>query len=211
MATSLVLRLSAHRTQALQATLADNTKVALAALCHRMVVAAFFESRGEYATSLRVEIEEPNLKVHADDLEDSKAYAIIQARREVWRHRLPEDPAEVFSWLLQQSDATVAELLAFCTSLSLDDIQAQVGVTRTEELAEAVRLDMSNWWAPTASGYLGKIKKDQILAIVKNVVSPEKAARLEKMKKSEMAKAAEEALSGSRWLPNYYKEAAADL
>jgi ParB family transcriptional regulator, chromosome partitioning protein len=209
MATSLVLRLSAHRTQALQAMLTDNTKVALTALCHRMVMAAFFDSRNDYATSLRVEILEPDLRTHADDLEGSKAYAIVQARREAWRNRLPENPAEVFSWILQQSDATVAELLAFCTSLSLDDIQAQIGGTRTEELAEAVRLDMSDWWAPTASGYLGKIKKDQILAIVKGVVSPEKAARLEKMKKSEMAKAAEEALIGSRWVPPYYKQAGA--
>lgn len=82
--TALALRLSAHRTQALQATLADNTKVALAALCHRMVMAAFFDTRSDYSTWLRLEVLEPDLKTHADDLEESKAYASVQARREAW-------------------------------------------------------------------------------------------------------------------------------
>ena len=171
-------------------------------------MAAFFDSRNDYSTWLRLEVLEPDLKTHADDLQESKAYVSVQARREAWRERLPSDPAAVLSWLLQQSDTTVAELLAFCTSLSLDDIQAQVGAIRTDELAKGVfRLDMSDWWSPTASSYFGRIKKDQILEIVRGVVPPEKAAWIEKMKKTEMATAAEQALNGSRWLPPYFKRA----
>jgi ParB family chromosome partitioning protein len=205
----LVMRLSAHRTQALQAILTNNTKVALAALCQRLVLAAFFDVHSETATALRVEIGEAKLNAFADDLAGSNASRTLQAHREEWRKRIPEDSSEVLPWLLEQSDSTIAELLAFCTSMSLDGIQSQEGVSRVDELARAVSLDMSDWWAPTADSYLGKIKKGQILEIVKAVVSQEEAARLEKMKKPEMAKAAERLLKGTRWLPAFYKQDAA--
>lgn len=49
------------------------------------------------------------------------------------------------------------------------------------------------------------MKREQIVEIVRTTVSPAEAARLPKMKKVDMAKAAESMLVGKRWLPAFYK------
>lgn len=203
--TTMTLRLSAYRTQALQAVLADRPKIALAALCHRMVISTLLHCDDLYKASLRIQVEGPRLENYADDLKDTKAYLALQSRRESWVSKLPSDPNLLLPWLLEQPDATVHELLALCTSISLDAIQSSESVNAADPIARATGLDMSDWWVPTASGYLGKIKKEQILEIVKTVVSPTEAARVEKMKKADMAKAAEAILANKRWLPAFYK------
>jgi ParB family chromosome partitioning protein len=205
LATTMALRLSAHRTLALQAVLADKPKVALATLCHRMVVSTLLHCHDSYKASLRIQVEAPQLENYADDLNGTKAYLALKSRRESWISKLPTDSNLLLPWLLEQPDSTVQELLALCTSISLDAVQSSDDVNSADPIARATALDMSDWWAPTASGYLGKIKKEQILEIVKSTVSPTEAARLEKMKKTDMAKAAEAILADKRWLPAFYK------
>jgi len=200
---AMVLRLSAHRTAALQATLIDNTKIAVVALCHRLVLAAFFEQSSLPAASLRIQVEEPSLDPHAEDLKTSKAYLAVQNRRAQWRERIPKVSADVLPWLLEQSEPTVLELLGFCTSLSIDALTAREGGNQADALARACALDMNQWWTATAEGYLNKIRKDDILEIVRFAVSPDKATALKDMKKKDLALAAEEALQGSPWLPEY--------
>jgi len=200
---TMVLRLSAHRTAALQATLIDNPRIALVALCHRLVLAAFFRKISLPEASLRIHVEEPSLAPHAEDLETSKAYLALQGRRAQWRERIPQVAADVLPWLLEQSEVTVLELLGFCTSLSVDALTAQEGDNEADALARACALNMNQWWTATAAGYLNKLRKDDILEIVKVAVSPDKATALKDMKKKDMALAAEEALQGSSWLPEY--------
>lgn len=202
---AMFLRLSAHRTQALQATLVDDTKVALAALCQRLLSATILNGRGA-KSPLSIGVDRVALDNYADDLQGTPAYVKLQARTEDWEKRLPSDPKALLPWLLQQSDATIGELLAFCTALSLDAVKGQAGSTDADELAGAAHLNMADWWSPTAQGYLGKIKKDDILAIVSQHVCREKAAVIERLKKPAMAKEAEKLLVGSRWVPDYFKE-----
>jgi ParB family chromosome partitioning protein len=206
---TMTLRLSAHRTQALQAVLADRPQIALVALCHRMVISTLLNCHDPHKASLRIHVEGPQLENYADDLKGTKAYLALQSRRESWLSRIPGDPNLLMPWLLDQPDTTVQELLALCTAISLDAVQSSVGRSAADSIAEATGLDMSDWWSPTASGYLGKIKKEQILDIVKTAVSPTAAAGLEKMKKAEMAKAAETILADKRWVPSFYRGAEA--
>jgi len=35
-----------------------------------------------------------------------------------------------------------------------------------DQLAQGVKLDMADWWTPTGESYLGRVKKDQILAAI---------------------------------------------
>lgn len=70
-----------------------------------------------------------------------------------------------------------------------------------DKLSEAVSLDMTAHWRPTARTYLGRITKAFILAAVREAVSDEAADRLANMKKHEMADAAEQLLAGTGWLP----------
>jgi ParB family chromosome partitioning protein len=79
------------------------------------------------------------------------------------------------------------------------------GVARRLEhshvLARAVGLDMvSAGWKPTVDNYLGRVTKARILAAVEEAGGAPAAARIDGLKKVEMAQAAERLLDGSSWL-----------
>ena len=66
---------------------------------------------------------------------------------------------------------------------------------------EAVALDMTAHWRPTARTYFGRVTKPHILAAVREASSIEAAERMADMKKQDMAEAAEQLLVGTGWLP----------
>ena len=203
---AMYLRLSAHRTQALQATLMDNPKVALVVLCDCLVKATLLLDALDRKTALNIQVSMVPLDKFAQDVEKGTAFAKLQARKNEWLSLFPADSNDLFGWLLQQPDTAIAELLALCTALSVDAVEGKPGISHSSELAKAASLDMADWWAPTAEGYLGKIPKSEILAIVTTAVSATEAARIETLKKPAMAKAAETLLAPVRWVPDYYRE-----
>ena len=68
----------------------------------------------------------------------------------------------------------ILDLLAFVVAQTINAVQ--LPHQRTDEghlgaanaLSKALELDMANWWAPTAENYFQRIKKDQILAAIKD-------------------------------------------
>jgi ParB family chromosome partitioning protein len=70
-----------------------------------------------------------------------------------------------------------------------------------DRLAEAVSLDMTAHWRPTARTYLGRVTKTHILDAVREAVSIEAADRMADMKKQDMVEAAEQLLAETGWLP----------
>jgi ParB family chromosome partitioning protein len=56
-------------------------------------------------------------------------------------------------------------------------------------------------WRPTADNYFGRITKAHILEAVREAKGEDAAERIASLKKPEMAKAAEELLKDSDWLP----------
>lgn len=56
-------------------------------------------------------------------------------------------------------------------------------------------------WRPTVDNYLGRVTKAQILAAVREAKGERAAARIEHLKKPEMAKEAESLLAEAGWLP----------
>jgi ParB family chromosome partitioning protein len=59
-----------------------------------------------------------------------------------------------------------------------------------------------NWWSATAESYFCSVSKARILEVVREAISPDVAAALSDLKKSALAKAAEERLAGKGWLPS---------
>jgi len=70
-----------------------------------------------------------------------------------------------------------------------------------DHLAEALSLDMADWWQPTGANFLGQVTKAEIVRAVSEGVSPLEGRRLADLKKGEMAARAEALLLSSRWLP----------
>jgi ParB family transcriptional regulator, chromosome partitioning protein len=73
--------------------------------------------------------------------------------------------------------------------------------------SEALRLDMTQWFRPTAANYFSRIGKPGILAALQEVKGAT-APAWAKMKKSELAALAERELADTGWLPALLKRPA---
>lgn len=206
---SLTRRLTAHRTVALQRMLADNTQVALAALAHNMVQRLLGVGQS-YRTLTALDLQAKGCEGQLDGATESsfkntRAWAELQALRDQWGERMPGDEGKLLAWLIRLSMADLCDLLALCTALSLDAIQGSHIKHEADALAEAVGLDMADWWEPTAGEYLTKVPKQLIAQALSEASMSADAARVEKMKKGEAVATAEALLQGKRWLPAVLK------
>ncbi len=199
---ALTRRLTAHRTIALQAALAEQPGVALVAVAHRLVLRAFYGRGMGPDDPVQLKVEEPQLKTYAEDIEDCKAKVALDARREALSRELPGKAQALFGWLLEQSQDKVLELCAYCVARAINGVSDDENDHRLDSIAEAAHLDMKSWWTPTALGYFGSLPKARILDAVREATSPEVAASLSTMKKTALAAVAEQRLAGSGWLPS---------
>ena len=102
------------------------------------------------------------------------------------------------------------DLLAFCVGQTVHAVRLhhdgrQPRFVAADQLAQAVKLDMADWWTPTGERYLGRVKKEEILRVIGDGTSETNFEDLRKLKKGELVAAAERRLAGSRWLPEILK------
>jgi ParB family chromosome partitioning protein len=193
--------LTAHRTAALRAVLAERTEVALAAAAYALALPVFYADHDDSGLAVRAAV--PYLR--AEGIGDSPAVKVTAEQHAAWVTRLPEAQISLWDWLRAQDAATVAALLACCTACT---VKPERGL-HTDKLAAAVALDMTQWWQPTVTGYLGRVPKTLILEAVTEGKSAAAADNLIALKKSEMADRAAQLLTGTGWLPAMLRAATA--
>jgi ParB family transcriptional regulator, chromosome partitioning protein len=208
----LARRLSAHRTAALQIALARQPQVALAALVHGLVLQVMVEKEGLWMRSpaqpIRITASAQNdLDKHAPDLAHSPAAIQLRDVRQAWMARLPTDASELFVALLTTPQENLLSLLAACVAITVGAVTPREDAVPAAALAQAVGLDMHDWWTPTADGYFVHVSKSKALEAVR-VFAPEHAVRLLKLKKGELASEAARLAVGSGWLPEMLGAAA---
>ena len=147
---SLVRRLSAHLTVALQVMLARNAPVALAALAHVFVQRVFENGYRRTGSALQItsQLSAHALQAVADDLKQSPAWAALEAAKLAWKERLPDQPSAWLDWLIALPQAELLDLLAFCTATTLNALPASGAASEANAPAEAVDLDMAMVWTP---------------------------------------------------------------
>jgi ParB family transcriptional regulator, chromosome partitioning protein len=200
---SLLRRLAAHRTAAMQAMLSANTKVAVAALAHVLIQRAFGDDYNPNRPALQIVLQASShaLSAVADDLKASRACQAIEASKASWRERLPEQRNEWFGWLIDLPQDELLDLLALCTSLTLNALPSVGAAYEANKIAEAVGLDMADWWEPTAEGYLNHVSKAQIAQALKEAGPELIEEGMGAMKKDVLVVKAASRLAGKRWLP----------
>jgi ParB family chromosome partitioning protein len=205
----LTRMLTAHRTAAIQAAMANRPEVALAALVHRMALQVFGVG---YAVNriVQVSIEKPYLKPDAGNIEQSRAARVMEEKRQYWQERIEEaqqDGGSLFRWLLEQDQADLLDLLAFCTAASINTVTSRENKPSSDvtALMTALNLDMADWWEASPENYLSHVSKDRILSVVMEAASADKADALLGFKKGELVQKAKEEISGLRWLPDNLK------
>ena len=195
--------LAAHRTMALQAMLAQNTTVSLAAVVHVLVLRTFGADYPREASALQVtpQLSAFALEAMADDLKASRAWQAVHQAREAWRARLPEDQDEWLGWLIGLPQTELVDLLALCGAMTVNALPSAGAEGSANAIAAALGLDMADWWEPTAEAYLNHVPKAQIIAALKEAGPELAGGGVEAMKKDALVSAAASRLAGKRWLP----------
>lgn len=200
----LMRDLTAHRTAAIQAALMQNPHVALVTLVHRMAETAFDQySRGNDVVKIHVRVTGDHaLAEHASGYAHSPAGVLLGQTATEWGDRIPGDPEALFRWLLGQQQDTLLELLAYCTARSVDAVSGRErSRDQSDAIAEALGLDMADWWAPTAANYLGSVSKAKALEAVHEATGLDATKAVTGMKKPDAVAHCASLLEGSRWLP----------
>ena len=137
----------------------------------------------------------------ADDLKQSVAWQALEAARLVWKERLPANGAECFGWLVALPETELLDLLALCSACTLNALPNSGAPSDANALAEAVGLDMADWWEPTALGFLNHVSKAQIVDALKEAGSELADDGIGELKKDALVAKAASQLAGKRWLP----------
>lgn len=198
---TLLRRLAAHRTAALQAVLARDPHAPLVALTHALALQVFERFGLEARSALQITARPPRHELlrAADDLPAGRAWADLEARRAVWLARLPESESEWLDWLAALPQPELLDLLGLCSaSLALVPTGLATSARGLERLAG---LDMRQWWEPTPEAYLNHVSKAQIAQALKEGGAESEASATTGMKKGELAALAATKLAGKGWLP----------
>jgi ParB family chromosome partitioning protein len=200
----LMRDLMAHRTAALQAALAQSPHLALVTLVHRMAETVFrLYGPGDDVVKVLVRpTGDGVLGEHASDYASSVAAGVLGATETTWGDRLPGLPAALFSWLLEQDTDTLMALLAYCTARSVNAVVSRPGSTnQSDALAEALGLDMADWWQPTPACYLNHVSKAKALEALREATGTDASVATAGMKKAGVVAYCAGRLEGTRWLP----------
>jgi ParB family chromosome partitioning protein len=198
---SLVESLTAHRSAALTAALMERPDVALAATVHALALRLFY---GGASDSTALQITPKPVSLHRVDT--SQAAGVIREAEEKWAERIPCNPDNLFAWCLAQDSETLLGLLAFCASRTVNaivlksDSPTDPRLQHAMQLGDAVQLDMTGWFTPTAANYFGKVSKTMTIEAMRDVLGAT-APAWDGMKKSELAALAERKVAGTGWLP----------
>lgn len=197
----LMADLTSHRTAAMQAALTRDVPVALAVLADRLYVETS-SAYNEGVAKISLKRCSGSLEQNGTGMTESAAAKQIDAQREHWEATVPADGTERLSWLLRQSQETVLSLLAFCTALSVDLVQRRSAPNaQADVIANALQLDVADWWSVGVDNFLTHVSKAKIAAVVMEARGAEAAAPLAAMKKGEACAAAAALLAETRWLP----------
>jgi ParB family transcriptional regulator, chromosome partitioning protein len=200
---ALIEDLTAHRTAALQAMLADNPKIALVAVVHAVALGIFYPATPiESVVHIRPTV--TYLDRSAEGIEATKAHKQLDVATKAIRKGLPKNPEKLWGWLIEQDQRTLLAILAVCAGHTLDAVQKRNDprpCDHADELAAALKLDMADWWQATEKGYFARVSKQQALDAVAEGSTKEAAENLARLKKDELCKEAEKRLDGTRWLP----------
>lgn len=210
LAERLIADLTATRTVALRNALANNPVMAYIAGLHALVLQTFFHYSKNSCLEISVQCATFG---GTHGLGDTPWAKEIDQRHEGWGQDLPQNPRDLWDFLVALDDASRQALFAHCVSLSLNAVVQQFRrrgdeVAHSDQLAHSIGFDMVEaGWTPTVDAYLGRVTKAHILQAVREARGDDAAQLIDHLKKADMAREAARLLDGSGWLPEQIRSA----
>jgi ParB family chromosome partitioning protein len=121
---------------------------------------------------------------------------------------------DFWQWCLAQDHAVFLDPLAFCTAAAIDAVQPKGDrpdasrLAHGRQLAEALGLDMRQWFTPTAENYFGRVNKQQMLEALAEARQQPPAPAWEKLTKPDLAALCEREIAPTGWLPKVLRREA---
>ncbi len=203
---ALVEELTAIRTAAMRVELANRPAIALAALLYPLVGRIFLGSYTSVEAAVEVSGQRRELAPSIKEPAEARPLAAWQTMKEAWGDTLPGQPADLWTWLLDQPTDTLLELLAFVIAANVNGVKAKNDQSKgrlanAEQIAEAVGLDMRHHWTADAT-FLNRLSKAGIAEVLEDAgCAPQLVRAVEKAPKAEAVQETEKHLAGKGWLP----------
>ncbi|MGE4043421.1 MAG: ParB/RepB/Spo0J family partition protein [Acetobacteraceae bacterium] len=199
---SLLESLSAERTMAMRTAMASDPAVALDTLLWTLATREFgMASSDSQCAKITADRSFPG----GQALRDTKAAQEFSDIRDRWTEKLPGDNADLWNWLrIEASAFEKSDLLAFLVATSLNAVQLRgaPAIPNSDDIHAALRLDMAEFWKPTAANYLSRVSKDKVIEALTEAGEGQQAlTAFRTMKKAFLTPKAEAALAETRWLP----------
>ena len=198
----LIEDLTAHRTAALRAELAEQPGKALALVVHAL--ASRLIGHGPQGV-LKLALTQRGLERSLREA-DSRAAASLEAARNALGDRLPGDDAALWDWCFAASQQDLLDVMAVLAAHGVDAVVTRNepnrhGQRQSEDLGRELGLDMSQWYRPTAGGYFARVSKATILSDLEAARGMPNAPAWAKLPKGELAALAEREIASTGWLP----------
>ncbi|MBN0741844.1 chromosome partitioning protein ParB, partial [Pseudomonas aeruginosa] len=127
----------------------------------------------------------------APDWPESPATVALHELHQAWGEKLPQDGAELYAALLAMPQDELVQLLAVCVAVTVDVVTPRAAQHQPgAELAQAVGLDMTAWWKPTAEAYFKHVAK-AVIPQAGGEFAPKHVNPLAKLNKADIAIQAE--------------------
>ena len=201
----LIEDLTAEKSAAIGAELMAKPDIALAAVVHALMLETIYPGYGIH-TCLKMRVTAPGLAFSMAKPDASKPLAVLSAEKQRLGDRLPGNPQDLWQWCRTRSRDELLDLLAYLAGSAVDAIRHKgerddtARLLHGHQLGNALELDMTTWYAPTAENFFNRIRRNQILASIDEARGGHGPA-LDKLKKTELAIRAEKTIAGTGWLP----------
>ena len=202
----LVTDLTTFRTFALRDALSRSPEFAKLAVLHAIALTIFYRQRVDSCVMLDVR-EGAAGASRVDGLANFPPATAYAERHVAFATTLPQESCQLWSALCTMSEPERDALFAHCAAFAIDAViepynRRPRSIAHSDDLASVLQLDMREaGWRPRADNYFGRITKAHILEAVHEAKGEDAAERISALKKPEMARAAEELLQDSDWLP----------
>lgn len=209
MPAALTYDLTSHRTAALQVELAQQPVIALAAIVHALGLKVFYDDADvdydERADScLEVSVTRHYKQITTAGVKGSDDMRVV---REALLKSLPKKPLDFWQWCLDQTADVLHVALSFIAGACVDATYQRatsspsIRILHSNMLAEALGLDMTQYFTADEVNYFGRIPKPMILSAIEEASGKPLAKGQEALKRGELAKLAATTVEGKGWLP----------
>ncbi|MEW9612980.1 hypothetical protein AB3G45_03875 [Shinella sp. S4-D37] len=132
-----------------------------------MLVNLFGSYGSNEHTCLEMTVKREPLKTSIADPAACKGIVALDKLKENYGHTIPGNPGDLMDWCLEQPTSALLDLLAYAAAKSVNAVKSgylerKLQRAHADRLAQALKIDVTQWYEPTGENYFSRISKTGI-------------------------------------------------